>query len=47
MHVRDAKTRRKPTAKQYIKLLCLGTVVDLRNHFFETYGVFPAPEGHT
>jgi hypothetical protein len=45
--VRDAKTRRKPTARKYIKLLCLGTLVDLRNYFFATYGIFPAPAQHT
>src|SRR6266571_1922759 len=42
--VRDTKTRRKPTPRQYIKTLCLLTLVDLRNHFFETYGAFPVPE---
>jgi hypothetical protein len=43
IEVRDTKSKRKATPKKYIKMLCLGTLTQLRNHFFETYGAFPAP----
>ena len=44
VEVRDRRTGRAATRKKYIKMLCLGTLGQLRNHFFRKYGVFPAPE---
>ncbi len=43
VEIRDPKTRRSVTAKKYIKMLCFGTLNQLRNHFFKTYREFPAP----
>jgi hypothetical protein len=44
VEIRDPKTRRRVTTRKYIKMLCFGTLSDLRNHFFKTYGEFPAPK---
>lgn len=45
--VRDKVTGRKATPKRYIKMLCSGTLMQLRNHYFELYGKFPAPRHST
>jgi len=42
--VRDRKSGRKTTRRKYIKMLCLGTLSQLRNHFYESLGDYPAPK---
>jgi hypothetical protein len=42
--VRDKRTGRVATRRKYIKMLCLGTLSQLRNHHHATIGGFPAPE---
>ena len=46
---RETETRNPRTGcmvarRKYIKMLCIGTLGQLRNHFFCKYGVFPAPK---
>lgn len=43
VEIRDTKTRPKARQRKYIKMLCMGTLSQLRNHFFYQYGEFPAP----
>ena len=44
VEVRDQKTKRRATPRRYIKMLCLGTLGQLRNHYFKAFGTFPVPE---
>jgi|ERR1035437_520081 hypothetical protein len=41
---RDLRTGRVVTRRKYIKMLCVGTLGQLRNHYFYKYGNFPAPK---
>jgi hypothetical protein len=42
--VRDQRTGQRANRRKYIKMLCVGTLSQLRNHYHATIGGFPAPE---
>jgi hypothetical protein len=43
VEVRDSKTGRRATSRRYVKMLCVGTLSQLRYHYFEKYGEYPVP----
>ena len=44
VEVRDQRSKRPATPRQYIKMLCLGTLSQLRNHYLNAFGALPVPE---